>query len=315
MKGVGRKKSLGIKESRKAYKLLMGKKYHSACAVANVLNKQLGPNSKLAPATIIRAAKSYAVSINKPIHCDKTHTPQQQLSKKAMENRVLFCKATSGMDWNTVMFTDRKQFVLRFPGCQVYPCRWMHKGDRRQAVRAVGKPIALNVYVGITAHGPTKCHFVVGTTGMKSKYKTKKGNISKGICGEEYKDVMVKTLLPEGDRIFGIGTSWVFQQDGDRSHSHGKENVEVYRLKKPKSKVVFLDGWPAHSPDLSPVENFWGWLQREINKHKISSVVGYKRTLIYLIKHAPAKLFASYYKSMLSRVQLCIDKSGARTRY
>lgn len=312
---TGRRRLLGTRQARSAYKMLMGKKHLSARDAAHALQARLGPKVKLAPSTLIRAATAYADLHNMPIHCDKSHKPQEQLSKKAMDARVQFCMANCGRDWGRVMFTDRKQFILKYPGCKVYPSQWVHKGERRQAPRAVGKPISLNVYLGITARGPTKCHYVVGTTGKTSQYKTKKGAVSKGICASEYEDVLLNTLLPEGERIFGYGKMWVFQQDGDRSHCRGQKVVKMYKRKHKRSRVQFLAGWPAHSPDLSPVENFWGWLQQKVNQHSITTVAMFQKTLEHYINEAATHLFGSYFESMKNRLQLCIGTGGRRIRY
>lgn len=313
--GRGRKKLLSKRLCRSAFKLLTSGKANSSRAAALVLRRKLGRGSKLSKDTIIQAAKSYATSINQPIHCDRMAKPQQQLTGNARRRRVQFCIEHQPYCWDRVMFTDRKKFYLNYPGSKVHPSQWVRKGERRQAIRAVSRPLCLNVYVGITPQGPTKCHYVVGTTGMVSKYHTKAGAASRGICAAEYRDVLLQTLLPEGDRLFGKGEQWVLQQDGDRSHTYGERVVQEYLAKHPQSSIQFLKGWPALSPDLSPIENFWGWVQISINRCGCRSLVSLKKALNKIIRTAPPQLFASYYASMMGRVQQCMDNKGGRIKY
>lgn len=51
----------------------------------------------------------------------------------------------------------------------------------------------------------------------------------------------------------------MFQQDGARSHT-AATTMEVLKA----SKVALLEGFPARSPDLSPIENMWALVQRKL---------------------------------------------------
>lgn len=298
-----------MKLCRLAYLLLTGDKHYSARHVAEILRRKPGVPKTLNKDTVLRNAKAYGVSNNKPIHFDR-RKPRQKLKENCKQKRVAFCTAEAGRDWANVMFTDRKRFYLFYPGSKVQPGVWLMKGERQEAYR-VSSPICLNVYLGITCHGPTTCHFVAGTSGMTSKFKTKAGHTSRSICSSEYYHVVHKTFLPCGDKLFH-GRPWVLQQDGDRSHATSKDALATYLAKHPRSQITILKDWPPCSPDLSVIENYWGWLQAQVNKCGCTSVRGFKRCLLKLIRATPTSLFMGYYNSIPNRLQECIDKGGSR---
>jgi hypothetical protein len=127
----------------------------------------------------------------------------------------------------------------------------------------------LNLYAGITKWGITKPHVVTGTTGMKSTFTNKKGQPAKNITTYEYKVVVDKTLLPEGRRMFsaqGI-SSWVLQQDNDPTHKKASQAaVGEWNKKNPGATVKVIPFWPPNSPDLSPIENVWAYVQQKVDK-------------------------------------------------
>ena len=54
----------------------------------------------------------------------------------------------------------------------------------------------------------------------------------------------------------------VLQYDGDKSH--GTPEIRRYCANK---DVPLLHGWPARSPDLSPIENLWAIVQKRVDSH------------------------------------------------
>ena len=94
---------------------------------------------------------------------------------------------------------------------------------------------------------------------------------------------------------------------------------EVYR----KQRIVL---WkiPARSPDLNPVEKFWGWLRRELRRRDLADLVkkrpvlgkmAYKLRIGAVIRSAKAQRVAKNYAAGLEKVcREVIKKKGAMTR-
>jgi hypothetical protein len=83
------------------------------------------------------------------------------------------------------MFTDRKRFYFRYPGCKVARgVRWS-LADKPHTAITVNKPNCVNMYAGVTAYSVTKAHVFAGTTGMATTFKNKAGNAAKNITTAE----------------------------------------------------------------------------------------------------------------------------------
>lgn len=316
--GRGRKPAMTTALAHAAYKMLTSNRYNGAMHVAHELHKR-NPNSSKHPVTkntLIKHAKAYAESIFDKIVCDRRQ-PVQQLSKECMHARVQFCKTNMKRVWDNVMFTDRKRFYFMYPGSHVKASVWHSVGERQTAYRP-SSPQCLNLYCGITRFGATACCSVSGTSCMKKKFKTNRKTVARNICSREYYFVVKNHFLKKGDSLFqkhGI-RFWVLQQDNDRCHAGASSTALTdYLDQHRKSLIQILPGWPAHSPDLSPIENFWAVVQMKANKMGCKTFLAFKRTVLYLIRHADKRWFENYYKSMRTRLQECIKNKGARTRY
>ena len=70
--------------------------------------------------------------------------------------------------------------------------------------------------------------------------------------------------------------------------------------------------WPAHSPDLNPIENVWGLLAREVysNGKQYFSVQELKDALNKDWKKLDEKSLKPFLDSLKNRVQVLIIKKG-----
>jgi transposase len=264
--------------------------------------------------TVGRWLKQHAKSQGKRLRA-LTGKPKAALSQSNKQARVDFARANLNRDWGQVIFTDRKRFLLRRPGSSVGPVTWT-VGDRERTASQVSNPVAVNVYAGITRHGITQCHIVTGTTSHKTTYLNKKGQPARNITAAEYSDVLVKTLLPEGDRLFkarGVPQRWVLQQDNDPSHRAAEQHVTAWRRQRNRS-VEILKKWPPNSPDLNIIENIWSIVDAKLLARGCKNASEFKQAVKEEMSSVSKDTIVSLFESMPRRMRNVLHGGGERLK-
>lgn len=311
---TGRPSILSEAAAKEAVELLLDGQYNGTHEVGRVLQIK-GLVSK-APhrTTVARAAKKVAKLEGAPIRAVRG-LPAKEINAATKAKRLKFASRNLKRSWDRVMFTDRSKFHFSYPGVSVKPTKWVQKGTKSVALK-VNHAQVVNLYAGITKWGVTKCHIVAGTSKHKSTYLNKKGQGSKNITSSEYRDVLKHTLLPEGTRLFGgqgVGT-WYLQQDNDPTHSVAAQEVKEWNARK-GAGVQLLPSWPPNSPDLSPIENFWGWVKAKMNKKGCKNFDEFQHELMAVMKLVPKRILTAYFKSMKSRLVETMQLEGGKTSY
>ena len=316
-KGAGRPKLLDAAASKRAVKLLLEGSAGGARFVARKLRSEGHTDRVVSAGTVLRAAKAQARQDGDPLICRRGRPPKG-LTQENRGRRVDFAQENKARSWGRVMFTDRCKFHFRYPGCSVQSCRWLRKSKKHEdgAFRA-NRASVYNVYGDVTRYGTTKLHPVTGTTGMKSAHKNLQGQAARNITQSEYQDVLTSTLLPEGRRIFsGQGLAcWTLQQDNDPTHARAAEVVTAYNSKRTGSVVTLLPDWPGNSPDLSPIENVWGYVDAVVAKMGCATFEEFKAAVDVTFQNLPLKMCSNLFASVPKRLSRCIQYDGGKTGY
>jgi hypothetical protein len=300
--------------TQRAFDMLFHEDMGGASATAQGLHAEHLTPRVVHRSTVSRAAHRMAREKGERVDV-LTGKPRKQLSAATVQKRLSFCTANLGRNWDNVMFTDRKKFSFNYPGQKIQPVTWCLRGRKREAP-SVNHALVINVYAGITKHGVTDFHVVAGTSKHHSTYKNKKGQGAKNITAEEYRGVVRTTLLPGGRKMFshqGVST-WVLQQDNDPTHKAALPVVEEWNAQH-ASSVSLLKNWPPSSPDLSPIENFWGYLTKKMDAKGCETFEEYQAALHLEAKATPQRVFSNLVGSMRRRLADCIKKEGGKTSY
>lgn len=312
----GRATALSTEARRRAVQLLTSAEVGGAKLVARKLKAEKLCERVVSASTVLRCAKEQAELDGDPLVCLRGRPPQR-LTMDTKNKRLAFAKANKSRNWRRVMITDRCKFHFRYPGCKVSQTRWSLRSKRHEdgAFKA-SHPSVLNVYAGITAYGVTKMHAVTGTTGLKTDFHTMTGKSSRNITADEYRHVGRDTFMPEGKRIFGQKgeTEWVLQQDGDPTHGAIKPIIQEFNTTSGNS-VTLLKNWPPHSPDLSPIENVWGWVDAEVAKKGCQNFQEFKKEIMATFRNMPIKMCERLIDSIPKRLERVVQSNGGHAGY
>lgn len=261
----GRPVSLDTAARRRAAQLLIAGEVGGARYVSRRLKAEGLSSTVLSTSTVLRGAREQAQLDGDPLVCVRGR-PRKGLTQDTKNKRLAFATANATRNWRHVMITDRCKFHFRYPGTAVRPTRWRTKSTKGDDTAfQPNRPSVYNVYGGITAYGVTKLHSVTGTSKEETSFKNGKGEKARNITKAEYGDVVSDTLLPEGRRIFaqkGVA-NWHLQQDNDPCHGAANGPIQAFN-DKGRGGVQLVQGWPGNSPDLSPIENVWGWVDARV---------------------------------------------------
>lgn len=280
--------------------------------VAAELHKSGLVRKKPSHQSVIRAVKALHQAGGDEIDCTRGK-PAPQLTEKNRADRVAWCRAHLKTDWSKVMFTDRKKFHFRYPGSKVLGVQWhLRSQSHKCGVFQPNNPSAYNVYGGLTAKGTTRLRPVTGTTKVTTRFSNCRGQPARSITKQEYQAVLSESLLPDG--MARLGPDWTFQQDNDPTHGAIQKALPEFN-KIHSSRIVLLRNWPAHSPDLSPIENCWAYAEWKASAKGCTNFDDYKRTVDRIFKNIPAKMIRNLYDSMPRRLEACINNEGHRVKW
>ncbi len=118
-----------------------------------------------------------------------------------------------------------------------------------------------------------------------------------------YKDIVEHFMLPSADQL---SKDFIFQQDLAPAHT-AKSWLNDHG-------VGVLD-WPGNSPDLNPIENLWGIVNRKMRNKSPKNADELKATVKETWASVPPQQCHKLITSMLRRIEAVIKAKGAPTKY
>jgi transposase len=97
----------------------------------------------------------------------------------------------------------------------------------------------------------------------------------------------------------------VFMQDGARPHV-ARSTLGFLRA----NGVEVLEGWPAYSPDLNPIENMWALLNRRVSERHPRTAEDLLLAVRASWASIPQTDVNALCLSFQNRVTECVEKNG-----
>ncbi len=200
------------------------------------------------------------------------------------------------MDWSKIIFSDESKFNKH--GADGNRRVWCAKGAQLETSNVQGT----KKFGG----GNVMVWGCITSTGVGKIVK-----VSNKINSEEYTNTLYDGLIGTYNSKNMKPSDYVFQQDNASCHT------SINTLKWLRINNIETMKWPANSPDLNPIENVWGYLDKRLRARKMSfSSEEYMWEILqeewYKI---PKEYISKLYFSMCARIRAVIDAKGKNTKY
>jgi len=189
--------------------------------------------------------------------------------------------------WRRVVSTDEKTFTLQFGSRG----QWVQFDDDPDARGTVKYDVGVRVWGGVCSRGTTSLF-----------------RIPKSMTGEAYRQFLETMVYPDLREKFG--GNFVFQQDGDGSHT-----AAVVRAWLDEQEEEWIRDWPAQSPDMSPIENLWAIVTRRLEGRNVRTADGLWRALKEEWENIPIEICRNLGNSFSTRMEFVIDAEGGNIKY
>jgi transposase len=151
--------------------------------------------------------------------------------------------------WERVMWSDEASFAL-FSSTR---WQWVVEGSEAAPRETVKWPPRIRIWAAISAKG-----------------KTPLVRIPKSMTAEDFETLLKEKLLPLMRDVYADEPKgFVFMQDGD-----GTQTAKRVQKALADESIELLLPWPAHSPDLNPIENAWSMVERHSEIRKPTTEAG-----------------------------------------
>lgn len=217
------------------------------------------------------------------------------ISKKNITKRLEFARRHLNWteeDWAKVLWTDESKFNLCHSDGIRYVRRPVNKRyDPRYTIGTVkfgGGGIM--VWGGFSKHGLGPLHRIEGI-----------------MDAIKYRNILTEVMLPYSREH--MPADWVFQQDNDPKHT-----AKIIKKWFEDNQLRVLD-WPAQSPDLNPIENLWGEVERKLIGKKFKRPDDLWEAVQAAWYNVPQERVNKLIESMPRRCKAVIDAKGSATKY
>lgn len=207
--------------------------------------------------------------------------PRPELTARHKAARLAWCLENRNRDWSNVIITDESKFQF-YSNVRKLLCK-----KRKDAGKPKFGPSRM-VWGGIAMRGNTTLALIKGT-----------------VDSLKYQEILDHHLTPTMSVLYPDG--YVLQQDNAPCHVSRSSKAWL------ESEGIEVMKWPANSPDLSVIENVWGWMKNELGMMSECNTDEWERRIIDLWDNLSHEYLKSLFDSIPGRIEQCIEREGGYT--
>jgi transposase len=217
-----------------------------------------------------------------------------------LQKRCGFARAYARKDASRFVFTDEKTFT-----CGDYTSRKMWVAPGAHPLPRDGSNTAQDtVYVwGAIGVGFRKLVVLRSTTQAQKVQRSRGEANKKAFDSAAYiRSCLAGALVTH---LAEAGKHRVLQADNHRVHYSA---ATTKYLKG--SAVAYTHDWPARSPDLNPIENYWAYLQERVSQHVPLNSTELRQAIETEFEATPQDVIDTYAKSFTNKCKTVKQMEG-----
>lgn len=193
--------------------------------------------------------------------------------------------------WNTVIFSDESKFDVSVGDHRSRVIRNKQEAFHPDCIkRTVKFAEGLMVWGCISNEGVGQLHFIEGI-----------------VNAQKYQEILRQKLLPSIEKF--RKEDILFQQDGASSHT-----AKTTKKWLEDNHIRVLQ-WPSGSPDLSPIENIWGIMKKELRNRRPRTKNLLKVVIQQVWDNITQQQCQNLYNTMNRRLRQVIEARGDVSHY
>lgn len=215
-------------------------------------------------------------------------TPISPLTEFHKNRRLNICRqitSVSPQNLLPIIFTDESTVYMDLEGGGI----WRERGfyPPQSFFEKEQGPLHLMIWGGI------------GPNGFRTPLLYFDGHVNSATYIKALKENFIFENI---ESIFG--RRYIWQQDGASPH-RSSETLQFLNTKIP---IIF--DWPAYSPDLSPIEQVWGYMKKKISGKKYQNEKELYENLSQIWNDIPNETLNNYTSSFWARCKVCEKYNG-----